>query len=60
MSIKIKLDVEGDCVKENTKCHMLPCNIKLNGFCKVSKYFTPYLREDKDAITGSLRYTANA
>lgn len=55
MSLKIKLDVDDSCIKADASCHMLPCRIKLNGFCKVSKYFTPYLREKEDTLTSSLR-----
>jgi len=57
MSISIKLDVEDDCVKENVSCHRLPCKINFNGYSKVSKYFTPYIREDdsENTFTCSLR-----
>lgn len=53
MSLSIKLD--DNCIKEDVSCHMLPCKIKLNGFCKVSKYFTPYIRDNNNVLTCSLR-----
>ncbi|GFT78500.1 uncharacterized protein NPIL_602411 [Nephila pilipes] len=51
----IFLDTPIDDFQENATCHFVPCKINYNGSCNVSDYFTPFIREQNNHLTCSVR-----
>ncbi|GFY61256.1 uncharacterized protein TNIN_403671 [Trichonephila inaurata madagascariensis] len=51
----ISLNIPVDKIQENANCHLLPCKINYSGACNVSNYFTPYIREQGNHLTCSVR-----
>ncbi|GIY66050.1 uncharacterized protein CDAR_454471 [Caerostris darwini] len=51
----LRLNIPSDKIKENPTCHLVPCKVNYNGSTNVSDYFTPYIREEENHLTCSLR-----